>query len=681
MLSNLSMIDNILRSSSYRIISFDIFDTVVYRDLAEPRGIFDHMADIISRQNLPIPRTLFHIFTSERMKAEKIVRAQSTKEDIPLSAIYRFLGHRFELLPGTIAKLKALEIKLELESVVGAPDVITFIRSARLAGKRIIFVSDMYLPRSVIIRMLQGVGAHEPQDGVYVSGEIGLTKASGRLFEHVLRHERCRPTGIVHIGDHPSSDHKVPASLGIRTMPYRRAHLTRYERVLLNAGRFRSRPTPDWQLLSGGSRKARLSGTHWPIEREAAIYEIGANVAGPIIFGFALWVLKQAASRNVKRLYFMARDGQVILDVAKKILPKLGYDIEPRYLYGSRQAWNLPSVANMDEDALKWITHVSPVLTVRLVALRLGIAPDDLMHHLRGAGFSVSDPEAALSPVEILELRRILQQAPSVRDLILDYADRARSALLDYLKQERLINGDSCALVDTGWFASSQTRLNRILRAVGVDRQIPGYYFGLRTARPEQDKFSFFFGPTSTPSYQEWGKAFISILEVLCSADHGMTLGYQPDADGRLQPRLKEPINRTAVDWGLEPLRRGIHAFVDSLPPKLHSIDTDEYRVRILGLIKTLISRPSHLEAELLGGFGFSGEQTEDSLSCLAPPLSVKTMVESLLDKSGVKRKAITFWPEASILRSSPLVCTLIPTRAIRPMMRLVGKVEKLVHS
>jgi hypothetical protein len=398
--------------------------------------------------------------------------------------------------------------------------------------------------------------------------------------------------------------------------------------------------------------------------------------------GFALWVLREASARKVKRLYFMARDGQIILEVAKRILPKTDYDLQLHYLHGSRQAWSLPSLFRLSEYEIQWITHVSPILTIRLVARRLDLPPEELVDRLKESGLHIPDLDALLSQREIAELRRLLLRDPAVQQLILDQAARARSILLSYLNQQNLTVGKKVALVDTGWYATSQDKLTKILQSAEYDPEMHGLYFGLRTARPSSVKTSFLFGPTSSPAYQEWGKAFITILEVLCAADHGMTLRYSADGGGVLHPELRERHNSRAMAWGLETLRKGIFDFVDAASTiSFHEIDLAEYRSRVLHLIRLLISSPAPQEAEVLGGFEFSSEQTESSLGCIAPPLTFRGMVESLLDKTGIQRKAITFWPEASIIRSNPWVRRLVPLPVVRPFMKLVGKLGGIASS
>jgi FMN phosphatase YigB (HAD superfamily) len=663
---------NDIRGDSIKIVSFDVFDTVLTRTVAEPRGVFDLAAYRISQWDMILPDRLRNDFTAERMKAERKARAGSSRQDIALFEIYRCLRNEFGLRRDVIAKLKALEIKTELECIIGVPKTIESISLARSAAKRVIFISDMYLPRAVIVRMLKKAGGFENQDGVYISGEVGLTKGSGGLFEHVLKAERCSPFEMLHVGDHHYSDFRKPRSLGIKTIHFNEAHLNRYEKAML-LGNHASPPVRCREIVAGASRKARLSRENDLDETQATIYRIGTNIAGPILFFYALWVVREAVCRNVKRLYFMARDGQVILDVARKILVRTGHGMELRYLYGSRQAWNLPSITKIGGDELGWIIHAEPFLTIRRVSLRLGLPPDLLASYLCRAQFNVSDLDACLSTHDVSKLGQILLLDDPIKKLILEYAASARNTLLAYLKQEKLTDGLPFALVDTGWYANSQVRLKKILDVSEHDVDMVGLYFGLRSKRNNISQASYFFDTESPSIYQDWGKAFISIFEVLCSADHGMTMGYFYDDQGFVSPRLKERGNKVAIDWGLKILRRGIERFIDSVPNYMYETNPLEYRENLLEVIKLLISKPDLREADSLGGFSFSSEQTEQEMTCIAPSLSMQEIFASLLDNSGVKRRTLTFWPEASILRSGSLVHTLIPLFAIRPFMKLFG--------
>ena len=68
-----------------------------------------------------------------------------------------------------------------------------------------------------------------------------------------------------------------------------------------------------------------------------------------MLVGFALWVVAQARRRGVRRLYFVARDGEVMLAAARHVIGRLAPDLELRYLYGSRKPWIFGATATSDE--------------------------------------------------------------------------------------------------------------------------------------------------------------------------------------------------------------------------------------------------------------------------------------------------------------------------------------------
>jgi hypothetical protein len=74
--------------------------------------------------------------------------------------------------------------------------------------------------------------------------------------------------------------------------------------------------------------------------RDGAIRDVSAGVAGPFLTAYVLWLLFDAQARGIERLYFLSRDGEVLLGLADILAPRLGITIERRYLYASRRAWN-----------------------------------------------------------------------------------------------------------------------------------------------------------------------------------------------------------------------------------------------------------------------------------------------------------------------------------------------------
>lgn len=203
-----------------RIASFDVFDTTLTRIVAAPSGVFHLLQRRLCAAAVGLPATLRKGFPQLRMDAERQCRTTSLHEEITLAEIYRTLGASFQLGADTQAQLAQMEMEEERRALRGVAWTIHYINLVRHQGKRVIFVSDSYLPLSFIRKMLSQTGAWREEDGLYVSSEYRVMKASGRLFERVLTQEQCSASEIQHVGDNWGSDVRIPQRLGIRTVPF-----------------------------------------------------------------------------------------------------------------------------------------------------------------------------------------------------------------------------------------------------------------------------------------------------------------------------------------------------------------------------------------------------------------------------------------------------------------------------
>ena len=76
------------------------------------------------------------------------------------------------------------EATIEKNVLYPVKGMIRRIDECREKGK-VIFVSDMYLSSQFLQDILKDYGLMQNGDSIYVSGEIGLTKESGKLFNYV----------------------------------------------------------------------------------------------------------------------------------------------------------------------------------------------------------------------------------------------------------------------------------------------------------------------------------------------------------------------------------------------------------------------------------------------------------------------------------------------------------------
>ena len=201
-----------------RIISFDVFDTLIIRPgLKTPSDLFDliHPED--------------PTFKARRLEAVGISRLEAEAkglEDRTLTDIYKHLPEYDE----------KDEINAELSVCKANPEALKFFNTVKKAGKagkdskdgkagkRVVIISDMYLDRPTIENILTNSGFELEGVNVYVSSEYGLTKRSGNLFKKVLREEGMvgREGEVLHIGDHFISDYLNPRKCGMKSFLYNR---------------------------------------------------------------------------------------------------------------------------------------------------------------------------------------------------------------------------------------------------------------------------------------------------------------------------------------------------------------------------------------------------------------------------------------------------------------------------
>ena len=192
------------------IISFDVFDTLIIRDVPFPTDVFDMLN--------PEDKN----FKTRRIEAERIARTQSTKEDITLEEIYKVL------MPAAsdeeLRQAMEREINTELKACKANKPALDFFNSVRESGKRIIIISDMYLKSDTVRLILQNCGYNLDGVNVYISSEYAKTKRTGSLFKTVLSLEYITPHDIIHIGDNWRSDWFRPSMVGMKAILIRTRH-------------------------------------------------------------------------------------------------------------------------------------------------------------------------------------------------------------------------------------------------------------------------------------------------------------------------------------------------------------------------------------------------------------------------------------------------------------------------
>jgi predicted HAD superfamily hydrolase len=633
------------------LYSFDVFDTVLTRIWSDPKDQFYELEE----QLLDVNKK-WKSFAKERIVAEYQLREERNfAKEVSLTEIYDLLRERLRIDTRDARMAYSNEIRIEKESIVPVPSVISCINSLRDKKKKICFISDTYHDKNFIKKVLHENGALQDGDSLYVSSEKGMMKATGELFQYVLQRQKINGDQLCHLGDNIEADYKIPKRLGIRAILFEDSKLTRYEEDV------RANEELDWKrksLLAGCYKLARLECTYQDHIRKT-IWSVGVNVAGPLLGAYAHWCLTTAAELGLNRLYFVSRDGQILLKLARIINDKLKYDIELRYLYGSRQAWHLPAIRDIGEEELKWILAPTSVLNLSIILNRLNIKPAAVNELLNEYGFDDRWYTRPLKRQHITTVRKFLTD-PRAKRVILSKVHSLRPAIIGYFKQEGLMRDDKYALVDIGWNGSLQRSLSRILGDAGYSFGIKGFYFGLRQRLKNKDSdvlLSYFSGHEN-PCQLNRLCYTVPVLEAFSAADHGGVVFYEQNGNS-FEPKLRSRTDERRVEWGVlvqhAAMTRCIELVRDSkydLIKKLRQLKD----IHFCNFSRFMID-PTAEEARVIGSYPDSEEQNE---AYFLPLAQKYTFCELIKNKYWGYRHHHNEWISASIKLSNVLYKKLL---------------------
>lgn len=622
------------------LYSFDVFDTVLTRLVGRPSSLFVLLGHRAAQSGhwLHSPER----FASARVAAEARARVHIHPGEVTLRRIYEELAFAHALAPAAVLAIGALEQQLEGTLLRAVPAARLAVEAARHAGDRVAFISDIYLPRGTVRGWLAKEGLVESGDEVWVSSESGATKASGALFDEVRLAASPAPARWRHLGDHPQADVTVPRSTGIDAKLWDACALSRYEeqmeRHTAGTGALSS-------LLAGAARWVRLSQPH-STAVQLALRDIAAGVAGPVLWAFVTWVLRRAQREGLRRVWFTARDGQVMLSMARRIAPRLGIEIELGYLFGGRQVVHLAGLHAIDERALKWLVGGAGAVTAAALLERVGLVPDEVSEALTRHQIPVQGP-IGWSRAQALEG---FFRDPAVTAAVLAKAAERRDDMRSYFSACGLMSGDACAVVDIGWRGSVLRSMFDILGCTAAARHHFLYFglFGRPKDVPEARMSAFLFDTSGTTMVGAGHDvpSLTAAMEIFCQADHGQVIHVERQGEAHV-PRLRAVVASPPTLWDVDYFQDCLEAFAEAVQVDL-AIDSDaDLRPMCEQLLRTLMKTPDAAEARVLGSVQYVDDQGGTTSQPFAHPFGFADW-RAAIRTGQLPHKALAWWEQGA---------------------------------
>ena len=616
-----------------------------------PSSVFYEVArKAFVRLEIPANRSLVEDFVAARIEAERTARRQTSREDVTLDEIWRILIRSMGW--PSDETLAGCELEAEEESLVPVSSILSQVQAARRKGNRIIFTSDMYLPSEFIEQQLKKHGFAEVGDGIYVSGEIGKTKASGNLFSHVLLQENIPAANMLHTGDSHHGDFTIPQKLGIQARLFEPARMTQTE---LDVSQTEGNPHQAARI-AGAMRAFRLGGKPGGSE---AIHELASQFVGPFVMGFAIWVLQRAQENGVKRLYFLSRDCQLLCKVARELAPQFG-GIECQYLYVSRQALFLPSADAISPEGMPWMRREWEESSLKKLLAKIDLAFENVEPVLGGLAGDLRDAYCLKSEEDWSRFWKALNTEP-VKTRINNLIATRRNLTRDYFESAGLFDAVPWAIVDLGWSLTCQQALGRLLKQWDWPGKIKGYYFGLLNQRVGREEAglseALFYQPASDfPKGARINSILdrVTLLEhIVGCADHPTVHHHERLAGGSMGAVYASSVSESALhfcrqlhDQALDFVRHN-PALVDDFK------DAAACRNAMASLVTSFFNFPTAQSASALLVLSATMDQNGLNPLPIVKPLNWGKALLPLLPKSESfieqwKRKD-SFWLEGSL--------------------------------
>lgn len=620
--------------------SFDVFDTALTRTFARPADLFWQLG---REWDPACPER----WMRRRIEAERAARRRSAREEVTLEEIYERLARKLAWTDAQKDQAIAAELELERDSLRPVPEILDRVERLHREGQSVAFISDTYKPASFLRDQLGRHGLWKEGDRLYASSEEGVTKRSGGLFRVALDRERLSPGDLRHVGDNDIADGRSARDNGLGAELFAATRLNRHELALANQAEwdrgFRSR-------MAAASRLARLSRFRVDFSAERVLWDVGASAIGPMLTGYVAWCLREAGRNGIERLYFVSRDGQILHRIAEALCRSWKIGVECRYLFGSRQAWHLPALAELDGPALDWIFDPALVLSLDSVMCRVGCDAARAEVLLAENGFAPFTWHRNLDVAERGRLKGLLRRDP-LRSAILGEADARRRTAAGYLRQEGLLDSPDWALVDMGWSGRMQRSLRTLLDGMGADRPVSGFYFALNGPCPAAagDRLYSYLDPEA---FAVAGLRHIPILETIASADHRSVAGYQRELDGRFGPVFRpQALESRNFRWA-RIQQGGAVAFAEEFSRLVSSEEASEEPLRRVSalLMKRFCGAPSREESRAYRLFRAGEDQAGGRLYRIAARIAPRQYWAAVL-RGGRPLRRLR-WPEGCIAGS-----------------------------
>lgn len=530
--------------NSYKVITFDIFDTLVTRKVYEPDDVFS----IIDEKIVDIFSFSKGLYVETRKKAEDNLRKRKNYTgDININEIYEEFGKILKLSQKEVQQIKEIEIETDINLIIPRKEMLNLYNRLKERNKELILITDMYYTRDIIERILNKCGYFGYYE-ILLSSELGFRKDNGTMWNYY--YNKYSNINSIHVGDNDSSDIHINIKLNKPNFHI----LNGRKEYELSALYTKSDNNLDTKVIKGLIVNKVLYNSPFSMQYNKGsiiqnLKDYGYTLLGPVILTYFQWLRKNID--NNYNLLFVSREGYFLQKIYKYIMsksPKYNENFNYYFLI-SRRAISVPTINELNDIKKILFSYYEGSLK-ELIYNRLGIIlPSNV------------ENKFVVCPRDIDSIMDIIKP---YENEIIENAKTEKNNYLKYIKSLDINKGNKNCIIDLGYSGTAQYYLTKLM-----NENIDGAYFltsdDLKPLALNDKVYSCFNDTIYDDSFSKHpvGK-YSLILESFLTSNCGQLIKFDDNANPIYMNSGDNNINK------LTEIYKGIIEFIDDLSSVLN---------------------------------------------------------------------------------------------------------------